>query len=204
VSRSEDKRTLDQKKKVGENQQLLDEVNVLRVNNRHLKGRVHSLESQLELLEARNKPRKTLTGGAASTVRSKPPGSASRTRTDSASAADTLPAVGDGFGGGRRVSSSGGGGGGLRATASAGQLMKGSALSNSRERAKMAEMMAQLDDNNREIGAQRTEIRRLREQVQMLVTQPGAAADAADGVMGSGVEGARVGSAGGGMLRHHQ
>ena len=40
-------------------------------------------------------------------------------------------------------------------------------------RNKVHEMLAQLDDNNREIQMQRLEIRRLREQVHMLVSQIG-------------------------------
>jgi hypothetical protein len=50
---------------------------------------------------------------------------------------------------------------------------KGNALSwnelVSSERAKVAAMLSQLDENNREIEGQRYEIKRLREQVQMLL-----------------------------------
>lgn len=172
VSRSEDKRTFDQKRKVGENQTLLHEVNALRVENKDLKGRVHSLNAQLELADQRTKPR------VAGAPRMPPAGagaaSISRPRTGSAGGArapidhastESLPAVGDGSTNRLSAATTS-----MRPSASVGQLARGSALAGSRERSKVAEMLAQLDENNREIGAQRNEIRRLRDQVSSLMS----------------------------------
>lgn len=177
VSRSEDKRTFDQKRKVGENQTLLHEVNNLRVENKELKGRVQFLSAQLELIDSRNKPRTSITGvtrisaGAASISRPRT-GSAGHSRppVDHASGG-SLPAVGDGSA--SRTSTAAPI---VRASVSAGQIARGSALVGSRERTKMAEMLAQLDENNREINAQRNEIRRLRDQIGGLLSQQPAAA----------------------------
>ena len=57
-----------------------------------------------------------------------------------------------------------------------GQLVKGSTrplVQVSRSQAKLVAMMNQLDENNREIEMQRLEIRRLREQVHVLMNQLG-------------------------------
>merc|ERR1712224_985830 len=57
-----------------------------------------------------------------------------------------------------------------------GTIIRGSTrplADNSRQQAKLSSMLRQLDDNNREIGMQRIEIRRLREQVKLLVQQLG-------------------------------
>ena len=59
---------------------------------------------------------------------------------------------------------------------SRGTIIRGSTrplADNSRQQAKLSSMLRQLDDNNREIGMQRIEIRRLREQVKLLVQQLG-------------------------------
>jgi len=65
-------------------------------------------------------------------------------------------------------------GGGVSSAGPRGRLIKGSTrplVEVSSTRGKVSGMLAQLDDNNREIELQRGEIRRLREQVHLLVSQ---------------------------------
>merc|ERR1719473_2573507 len=65
---------------------------------------------------------------------------------------------------------------GMSLSRSTGHLVKGSTrplMQVGRSQAKIATMLQQLDENNREIEMQRMEIRRLREQVHMLMSQLG-------------------------------
>lgn len=163
---------------VGENQTLLYEVNLLRIENKELKGRVHALGSQLEISESRAKPRVSLSGAPAARAGMASSSSSivslSRPQTGSASglrsagpgdSTDGLPSVALERTGTRQSIN------GMRASASVGQIARGSAVAGSRERTRVAEMISQLDENNREMGAQRTEIRRLRDQVSGLLGQ---------------------------------
>lgn len=171
VARAEGQRAHDQRAKLGENQALLDELNALRVANKELKARAHLLATQLELVEGRAKQRPPTAadgGGAGATL----------SRIAPASAPPRRPPPAAGGAGGSRLPPAGG----LPAvprtsSSSGGQLARGSAITGSRERTRVAEMLAQLDENNKELGAQRSEIRRLRDQVSALVAQPAALAE---------------------------
>ena len=161
-------------KKASENALLIDELNSLRREKRHLEVKVQELTCEVQASK-RSRSRTTARPG------SEEPGSP--TPTAPTGSGTTMPPATkrpDSGGGGKSGSgmmappTSGSTTPGLsRPSSKGGRVHKGNALSwnelVSSERAKVAAMLTQLDDNNREIEGQRYEIKRLREQVQMLL-----------------------------------
>jgi hypothetical protein len=156
-------------KKASENAMLIDELNALRRDKRLLEVKVQELTCDLQST-------KRVRSRASHDAPSSPSGA------ELPSATSTMPPAG------KRPGSSGRGSAGAgvappsssmtspgpsRPTSKGGRVHKGNALSwnelVSSERAKVAAMLTQLDENNREIEGQRYEIKRLREQVQMLL-----------------------------------
>jgi len=143
ATKNEEAVKINNQKKSAENALLIDELNSLRREKRLLEVKVQEMQSELQLQNAQ-RMRRGRSGSADEEGRPL----RSETPTSAANASSRPPSKG-------------------------GRVHKGSALSMneqvSNERAKVMAMLQQLDESNREIEGQRFEIKRLREQVQILL-----------------------------------
>ena len=151
VGRTEEQTRLDFREKVAENEKLIGECNRLRKETKELRAQLASVRQ--EQLQA---------GGPAR----QPSASAGRLRPGTAGASSGMLPPPEAL---AANVLSGGSKKGLR-----GQLFKGSASVSGRDRSRMAEMQLQNEDSQRELEMQRAEIRRLREQVHVLLSHSGA------------------------------
>ena len=162
VARTEDKTKVDFQRKIAENEQLIAECNSLRRETRDLRDELKRVQNEMQNMR--------MTGGPA--VPATPAGG--RRPTTSSSGMLTRPMTPGDLtrpGGGTPALAPSGG--------SRGTLLKGSAGAMGRERARTAEVLMTLEQNQREMSVQRAEIVRLREQIQMLTGQGTGVADVA-------------------------
>ena len=203
------------KNAMAENSFLVNECNMLRRENHRLRQKVGQMETTLQLSAKPLMRSQSATTTAASSFdpRNQPGWGQGRSGTAFASDEKKQPEVdtsgGMFIGGDRNVSTaavrghtrasmpsrqaltaSPGKRAGRRHGRQVGRLIKGSTRPMTQAagaRSKVQELLGQLDDNNRELEMQRIEIRRLREQVQMLVGQMGESGRL-DGIGGSGIK----------------
>ncbi|KAJ1478337.1 hypothetical protein T484DRAFT_2953649 [Baffinella frigidus] len=140
-----------------ENSLLIDELNALRREKRLLESKVSELTSEMQTMR-RSRKVPTPSGTRDS------PAPAELARSRAGSMRGESPATTPALGSARPATQSG-----------SGKLVRGNPLTwnemVSSERNKVQGLLEQLDENNREIEGQRYEIKRLREQVQMLLTR---------------------------------
>lgn len=156
VERTEEKRNQEHRGVINEKQQLISEVNTLRVENKELKERVQTLHARMRVQDAKaasaalapvSRPATSHSGGAGSVrgARGLTPG---------------LPTVLDEAQPGQKRRSPI-----SRSSASTG-LLRRSSLASGHEKTRAADMLARLEEADRERQSQRAEIKRLRAQLQ--------------------------------------
>jgi len=149
VGRTEEQTRLDFREKVTENEKLITECNRLRKDNKELRAQLAALRREQLQAPAR-----------------RPATSAGVLRPGTAGASSGMLPPAESPANGVLSGSSKPG--------SRGQLFKGSASVSGRDRSRMAEVMLQNEGQQQENEMQRAEIRRLREQVHVLLSHSGA------------------------------
>jgi len=151
VGRTEEQMKYDFRKKIDENQALIQEINELRAENKDFKAKIAKYEADMAAPAPRPKSKTAVS--ADNLLRSAPsllPGRGGSITT----AFGSRPSTGS--------------------SAGRGQLVRGSASLTGKERARMGEMALQIEASGRESDAQKLEISHLREQVASLMSQRGA------------------------------